>query len=110
VTDYIKYRGKCKEFCDAELKKNPNLILVRGWYYCPIANRKEQHWWLKDKAGKIIDPTRKQFLSKGAGDYIEFDGTFECDQCGRTITESDTIFDGRYAFCSTECNMRFVGL
>jgi len=30
ISDYEKYRGKCKEFSEALIKKDPTLRLVRG--------------------------------------------------------------------------------
>jgi hypothetical protein len=33
-SDYMKYRGKCKEMSEALVKENPKLRLVRGHYYC----------------------------------------------------------------------------
>jgi len=109
-TDYSKYRGKCREFCDRLIIKDPSLVLVRGYYHCPI-NGKEQHWWCKDKEGNIIDPTVKQFLTKGAGaEYEAFDGTIECSECGKSILENSADFEGHYAFCSYKCHMSFVGL
>jgi hypothetical protein len=110
MTDYEKYRGKCREYCDAAIAENPSLRLVRGYYWCPISNREEQHWWTVDLAGEIYDPTSKQFLSAGLGTYREFDGTVECDECGKVVAEEDASFDGRYAFCSYECYGHFIGM
>jgi len=110
-SDYSKYRGKCKEMSEILVNKNPDLELIRGYYFCPIWCREEQHWWCKSKTtGKIVDPTAKQFGSKGHGLYREFDGTVECSHCGEIIKEEDARIEGRYAFCSIKCNMRFVGL
>lgn len=110
ISDYQKYRGKCKEFCELEIKSNPELRLVRGHYFCPIWNRNEQHWWCVDKNGEIIDPTSKQFPSNGYGTYEEFDGMCACEQCGKRIPEDEMILQGRYPVCSTKCALRLVGL
>lgn len=109
-SDYQKYRGKCKELSEELIKQNPELTLVRGYYFCPIWNVKEQHWWTKDKDGNIIDPTKDQFPSKGQGFYEEFDGTVKCSECGKIGKEEDFHYESRYAFCSDACHMRFVGL
>lgn len=108
---YRKYRGKCKEFCDKLISKNPELRLVRGYYLCWFWG-KQEHWWCEDKDGNIIDPTKDQFPSKGMGDYEEFDGNIECAECGKIFQENTpgARFEGRYGFCSTKCNMMFVGL
>lgn len=108
-SDYSKYRGKCKEMSEALVTADPNLTLVRGFYMCPFWGE-QQHWWVKDKNGNIIDPTVKQFPSAGLGEYVEFDGTVECSECGKSMKEEDASFDSSYAFCSGKCHMRFVGL
>lgn len=109
-TDYEIYRGKCKEFCETMLTVRPELTLVRGYYHCPMWGRQE-HWWLKDSQGDIIDPTVKQFPTKGvAAEYEEFAGVCECAECGKEFKEKDGKFESNYAFCSSKCLMRFVGL
>lgn len=112
VDDYLKYRGKCKEFSEALIKEKPELRLVRGFYYCPIMNKEEQHWWCEDKNGKIIDPTRKQFPSNGLGSYREFDGYYDCDNCNGKIHEKDKnlINAGSKIFCCAECYGYFMGV
>ena len=110
VEDYVKYRGKCKSMCEAVLVDRPELTLVRGFYMCPMWGE-QQHWWLKDAEGNIIDPSVRQFPTKGIGaEYIEFDGTCECAECGKSFKEDDGKFESNYAFCSTPCLMKFVGL
>jgi hypothetical protein len=109
-TDYAKYRGKCKGMCEAAIAADPSLTLVRGYYFCPIWNSDEPHWWTKRSDGTIFDPTAKQFGSKGHGIYTEFDGTIECAQCGRSVDEKEAVINGNYACCSNSCMMRFVGL
>ena len=108
-TDYQKYRGKCKEYVENAIKKNPSLTAVRGYYDCPLFGR-QQHWWCIDVKGNIVDPTVKQFPSKGLGEYIPYDGNITCDQCGKVVPESEAHFNGNYAFCSYSCAMHFVGL
>lgn len=100
--DYLKYRGKCKEMCEQLVAENPSLVMVRGHYYCPIWNSREPHWWCKD-GDTIIDPTKNQFPSKGMGEYEEFNGICECEQCGKEFKEEDGIGYGRYMFCSSNC-------
>lgn len=109
-TDYMKYRGKCKEFCEAAIKEDPSLTMVRGHYYCPIWNTDEPHWWTVREDGTIHDPTAKQFGSGGQGTYTPFDGTVECSECGKKMKEEEADIEGNYCFCSTKCHMRFVGL
>jgi len=109
-SNYLKYRGKCKEFCDAAIKKDPSLTLVRGFYYCPLSNKEEQHWWTKKQNGTIYDPTAKQFLSNGVGEYREFDGIFNCENCGKPVKEEDIKMCGNFPCCSNRCCLRLVGL
>lgn len=111
-SDYVKYRGKCREFCDELIKSDPTLILVRGYFHC-VFDGKQPHWWCKKPDGTIVDPTIRQFTSKGiAGEYEEFDGNVECSECGKIIPEEEAQFDGNghYAYCSDKCHMRHVGL
>lgn len=111
-TNYQKYRGKCKEFAK-ELAESSNgeLEIVRGYYYEPLWNRDEPHWWCKDKNGVIHDPTKLQFPSGGMTEfYREFDGYLNCEQCGKQITESEIVPIGNYATCSKRCAMSLVGL
>ena len=108
--EYMKYRGKCREMCESAILEDPSLTLVRGHYYCPVWNTKEQHWWTVRPDGSIYDPTELQFPSAGMGDYIEFTGTLPCAECGRLIKEEDAVPIGNYMCCSTACCLKLVGL
>ena len=110
MTEYRQFRGKCKELSEQLCLENPSLMLVRGHYYCPMWNTTEPHWWCKDATGKIVDPSARQFPSKGLGIYTEFDGFIKCAECGKAVNEDDVKTYGNYAFCSTPCICRFVGL
>lgn len=112
MTNYRKYRGKCKELSETLVKYDHTLRLVRGYYYCPIWNVTEQHWWCETELGTIIDPSAAQYPSNGMGKYEEFDGIIECSECHTKFAETDSEakFEGRYGFCSTSCLLRFVGL
>jgi hypothetical protein len=107
--DYKKYRGKCREMSEALVAENPALTLVRGHYLCPFWGE-QAHWWCKDAEGNIVDPTARQFPSKGNGLYVEFDGFFTCENCGKRVAEEDAVPCGRYPTCSQRCAMRLVGL
>jgi hypothetical protein len=109
MSDYEKYRGKCKEMSEALAASDATLTLVRGYYHCPIWGE-QAHWWTKKPDGTIIDPSKDQFPSRGIGDYVEFDGTVECAECGKVIPEEEADIEGNYAFCSYRCHGRFVGV
>lgn len=105
--DYSQYRGKCKEMSEALVAADPTLTLVRGHYFCPFWGE-QPHWWTKRPDGTIVDPTKNQFPSKGIGEYVEFDGTVECSNCGKRIREEDGDYESNYVFCSYECHYHFV--
>lgn len=108
-TDYAKYRGKCKVMVEELCRQDPTLTAVRGHYFC-WSWGKQAHWWAVKPDGTIVDPSVDQFSKPHIGDYIPFDGIIECSQCGKQVNEEHALFYGNYAFCSTSCNMRFVGL
>jgi hypothetical protein len=99
--NYLKYRGKCREFCEAAIAEDPSLTLVRGYYHDAFWG-KHQHFWTVRADGSIFDPTKAQFPDQG-GDYEEFDGTVECEQCGKRVDIEDATRDGNHVFCSSEC-------
>ncbi len=109
-SNYLKYRGKCKELSEDACFEDPSLRLVRGHYYCPSWNREMAHWWTVRKDGTIYDPSKLQFPSAGMGIYTEFDGIVQCSECGKEMKEEEASFESNYCFCSTACHMRFVGL
>jgi len=109
-SNYEKYRGKCKEFCDEAIKQDSTLTIVRGHYWEPFWDGLQAHWWTVRPDGTIYDPTRLQFPSEGNGTYIPFNGMVECAQCGKEIKEEDAEFESNYAFCSYRCRGKFVGV
>lgn len=108
--NYLQYRGKCKEMSETLAALLPGLTVTKGWYHCPIWNTREEHWWCKDAEGKIFDPTKDQFPSRGMGDYEEFQGVFTCEQCKTPVKEEDVVMCGNYVVCSHRCACRLVGL
>lgn len=109
MTDYEKYRGKCKQFAEALCAANPNLTLVRGWYECPIWGS-QQHWWCKDSAtGTIHDPAKNQFPSKGLGQYTEYSKSIPCEYCGKDVQEKDMYHQEHHTYCSYICYGHDIG-
>ena len=110
MSNYLRYRGKCKEEAEKLCQEDPTLTLVRGHYFCPLWNSEEPHWWCTKSDGTIVDPTKLQFPSGGLGIYTPFSGLVTCSECGKELKEEEAQFDSNYTFCSTACHMRFVGL
>lgn len=109
LSDYERFRGKCKELSEAACAADPSLRLARGHYRDAIWGEQE-HWWCVRPDGSIHDPTKDQFPTKGNGEYVEFDGWCSCAECGRAIREEDAYMAGYYPCCSGSCAMRLVGL
>ncbi len=103
-------RGKCKEYSLTLAKECYWLRPVRGFYYCWVWDKKEQHWWNETDSGEIIDLTVSQFPSGKMGQYQEYLGEIECCECGKVVPEVEARIEGSYATCSTLCMMRLVGL
>lgn len=109
TSDYQKYRGKCRELCEEAIKEDPSLKLVRGYYICPLWGS-QPHWWCIKSDGTIVDPSVKQFPTAGIGaDYIEFDGSIECEHCGKSVQEEDAYTYEHHAYCSYSCFGHDVG-
>src|ERR1035438_5219987 len=109
MSNYLDFRGKCKELAEAACAVDPTLLLVRGFYHCPLWG-KQAHWWAKKPDGAIIDPSIKQFPTAGVGaEYEEFDGIIECEFCHKEIKEEEAYFYAHHAYCSYECYGHDVG-
>ena len=107
---YALYRGKCKEYAEKEIEKDPTLTLVRGFYHCPLWG-KEHHFWCKKPDGTIVDPTVTQFPTEGVGaEYEEYDGIVDCEECGKRVAEEDATIDGHHVFCSGRCHASCIGM
>lgn len=109
MTDYMKYRGKCKQFVEEAVKVDPCLTVVRGHYECPIWGL-QPHWWCVRTDGSVFDPTVGQFPSRGLGEYIPFNGMVTCETCGKEVVEDHAYIMGNYACCSYSCARSLVGV
>jgi hypothetical protein len=97
--------GKCMEATKRMQTTFGELRLVRGHYYCLVWGERE-HWWLVDPDGEIVDPTAKQFPSKGTGPYVEWDEsqpepTGICPNCGGYVYDGGTV-------CGEKCHNEYV--
>jgi hypothetical protein len=109
MSDYLKFRGKCKEYSELACQNDSSLVLCRGYYYCPIWNKQMQHWWTVRPDGSIFDPTKDQFPSKGNGIYELFSGVVDCCMCDETISEDQIYKSGSWGVvCSGRCYGRLV--
>lgn len=109
TSDYMTYRGKCKELAEQAVRDNPVLVLVRGYYHCPLWG-KQAHWWCKSLDGTVVDLSVRQFPTKGAGaEYEEFDGSVECEYCSKSVPEDKLYRVDQHAYCSYECYGHDVG-
>ena len=103
--DYESSYGKCAEATLDMQKVFPELTRVRGHYYCSSWGERE-HWWLTDKDGNIVDPTARQFPTKGHGVYDPWDEsqpepTGICPNCGEYCYNNDTC-------CSENCSREYA--
>ena len=78
----------------------PELRQVSGFYFDALWGRRT-HWWLQTQDGQVVDPTARQFPTKGSGEYQEVVDTSEiptgvCKHCGCDVYNHDT-------FCSERC-------
>jgi hypothetical protein len=109
VSDYSEYRGKCKEFSEKLCEEDKTLTLVRGWYHCPIWG-KQAHWWTTKPDGTVVDPTVKQFPTKGVGAYYEeYIGIVVCEYCGVSVHEHDAYFVDQHVYCCDQHYARDIG-
>lgn len=109
MSDYLEYRGQCKELAEAAASADPSLQIVRGFYLCPLWG-KQAHWWCVRPNGEIVDPSVRQFPTAGVGaEYVEFDGNIECEFCQKLVPESDAYCYAQHAYCSYECFGHDIG-
>ena len=102
-----RLRGLCRPMAENLASMFPELTLVRGHYLCPYWGP-QQHWWCVTPCGEIIDPTGKQFPSKGAGEYEPWDDsqgepTGKCSNCSGLILD-----DFNSTVCSEECMSEYA--
>lgn len=112
--DYRKFRGRCLELATAACDADPELTLVRGWYFEPHWGSREMHWWCKRADGTIVDPSSRQFPSGGGEPnpalYTEFEGFYDCEVCGERFPEAKLVAMGTHPCCSNRCAGILVGI
>jgi len=90
--------GKCSEATNEMQEEFPELMRVRGHYYCHVWGERD-HWWLITSDGRIVDPTAIQFPSKGHGAYVEFDESTHEEPTGRCPNCGEYCYNGRTCCC-----------
>lgn len=90
---------QCREVSEAMANAFPELTRVCGHYVAPIDGMRP-HWWLIDADKRVIDPTRHQFQSEGAGEYVQLEKPpiARCQNCGEPFFD-----DASYPFCCDAC-------
>jgi hypothetical protein len=96
--------GQCREVTERMAADFPELIRVRGHYY-DIAWGEREHWWLMTAEGDVVDPTARQFPTKGSGEYVPWDEsrpepTGICPNCGEYVYDGNTC-------CSDACSSAY---
>lgn len=99
--------GLCHHYSDEMRKDFPELILVRGYYFCLIEG-KHPHWWLRTEDGVIVDPTANQFESKGEGRYEPIpedapEPVGKCRNCDQLFYEMEY-----HPLCSDMCYVAYT--
>lgn len=116
ISDYLilmnyEVLGECKNACTQMKKFFPELTITNGFVQSPLLENEEglEHWWLKDKEGNIIDPTRSQYEYVEPITYIEIDDNHparnmprnKCPNCGK-------YFYGTGYLCSDKCEKEYI--
>lgn len=104
--NYLKHRGKCKQYCEEALLADSSLKIVRGYYYDSFWG-KQPHFWIVREDGSIYDPTKLQFPDQN-GFYEESNGIFNCGHCGANVKEEVGYIVGNYIYCDYTCYGRDI--
>jgi hypothetical protein len=99
-----KELGNCKEYSEKMAEVFPELKVVRGHYYCHTWGERG-HFWLVDKWGGIIDPTKAQFPSKGNGRYVPWNEGDE-EPTGKCLNCAEYVYNENQ-FCNDNCEREF---
>jgi len=105
VPTYAAAYGKCKAVTDEMSAEFPELTRVRGHYHCDVWGERG-HWWLVDASGDVVDPTSRQFPSRGQGPYTPWDDS-QPEPTGRCLNCGEDVYDGSYC-CGEECRLAVV--
>ncbi len=98
--------GACHEYAEKMVAQFPELAYRKGWYYCLLWGQR-MHGWCVTMDGEIVDPTVRQFPSKGRGRYEEIEDeelpTGKCMECGELLFGGG----GALGFCNSLCHDAF---
>ena len=92
----IQSYGNCKKAVDEMKSVFPELTATNGFVEDAYWGERA-HWWLKDEAGEIVDPTKSQF--NGLLGYTEIDDNHparnypeaRCHNCGDSYYETPEL-------------------
>ena len=81
------------------VKAFPELTRIRG-HICVMGDMRE-HWWCQDRAGAVVDPTRRQYQGQAIVGYDPLPADAEepvgkCHECGEYCFTSK---GGNSSFC-----------
>ena len=105
-------RGKCHQACLDIQKIFPELTITNGFVWALGYPTEQEHWWLKDTEGNIVDPTKIQF--GGILNYEEVDDSHplrnypreKCCNCGEKYYRTP---DHQYSsVCSKDCGDAYL--
>lgn len=101
--------GTCMKASKAMAKEFPELTVVRG-FVRSFDGEPHQHWWCKTEDGKIVDPTRQQFLAIEPITYQEVSDEDihksyhgRCPNCGEYFASEDYR-----TCCSDQCDQDYI--
>lgn len=108
-------RGLCREACEKMHAEFPELRIACGVVFVPLFPAKDseqEHWWLVDGNGDVVDPTRQQFPGfiqyneAGADDPRRKYHRATCANCGERYLITPEWSDG--TVCSQQCYTQYA--
>lgn len=107
--------GNCHTACLRMQEEFPELKMTNGFVHLSYNSVEQPHWWLKDLAGNIIDPTFRQFDGHLILEYKEIDDTHparnhprqKCPNCGEYYYVIPSVAKHNPC-CTAKCIKEFI--